>query len=135
MNEELQKGGEYLDLIIGGGGASVLTALYLFHQFVFKPKVTELEEKIKDDSNIFIELNQDFADFKNLINGKLVTLELAQREQERELRTMTGDMKLLDQKLAFIEQTNKDLKEDVKELKDSFNSFALEIKTILLEKR
>ena len=66
MSPEEQQGlSQSLDLIIGGGGASVVASLLAVYNFLFKPKIDDLNAKIKEDSSTFIALNEDLTRFKN----------------------------------------------------------------------
>lgn len=173
--DEIRATGEYLDLIVGGGASSIIAALYLFYTIVFKPKIEDINKRLADDSQAFIEANEMFIRFKahteeaiNRLDSaesriedfilearteigsnkdrmsdfrsqfesttqRVNDIESRERGHYEELKKMSGNAQLLEQRLEFIEKGVLDMKEEIRTMSRSFSEFkdlAIELRTL-----
>jgi len=160
--DTIKTAGNYLELLVGGGATSVLTALFLYNKYWIMPKREEILQSIKTVNKAvkherderkklnprFIELQTEihaekavFVDFMNWYDKfKQDTESAIKRVEEREhehyleARDMKNEDKLMQQDLNFVKDKVERLETSMTGLTTSIEELKnLLIKTIVRE--
>ncbi len=155
--ETIKAAGDYLELLVGGGATSVLTALFLYNKYWIMPKreellrdinttataikherderkklnprFTQLQQEIHAEKAVFVDFMNWYEKFKNETESAIRRVEQREHEHYLEARDMKNEDKLMQQDLNFV-------KDKVERLETSMASITTsidELKTLLIK--
>lgn len=155
--ETIQEAGNYLDLWLGGGAASMLASLLGYHKFFviprgleitkqiqtvqsyikherderkkLDPRFSQIQKQMQSENKSFLEFMNWYEEFKHKTEVQLKQVETTEREHYQELRDMKAEDKLIRQELTFVKDKVSGIEESVSSIKNSIE----ELKTLFLQ--
>lgn len=155
--DTIKTAGNYLELLVGGGATSVITALFLYNKYWIMPKreellrdinttataikherderknldprFTQLQQEIHAEKAVFVDFMNWYEKFKQETEAAIRRVEEREHEHYLEARDMKNEDKLMQKDLNFVKEKVERLETSMTGLTTSID----ELKNLLIK--